>query len=437
MFCKYNLTIFVSLVFACTSLSADDWPQWLGPQRDSVWRESGIVKEFNANGLRTLWRQPVGGGYAGPAVADGRVFVTDYLTEGDTTPSASRRNKLQGTERVLCYAVEDGELLWKHTYDCPYNISFPAGPRATPTVDGSRVYTLGAEGKLCCLKVDDGEVVWTRDLKREYAKETPQWGFAAHPLIDGDRLICLAGGPGSIAVALDKHTGKEVWRSLSARGPGYCPPTMIEAAGTRQLLIWHTQSLNALDPATGKPYWSFPLAVNWEMPVTAPRTDGRYLFVGGVEKKACMLVLNSDSPGVELIWRSGKLGFDPVMSTPFLEDDHMYGIGQNGELCCVELQTGKRVWTTFAATSGDRKVDCGNAFLIKHEDRFFIANEKGELIIARLTPAGYDELDRAQLLKPTQAVYGRSIVWTHPAFANRCIFARNDEELVCVSLAAD
>ena len=117
---------------------ADDWPQWLGTQRDSVWRETGILEKFPGSGPAVKWRVPLAGGYAGPAVAAGRVLVTDYLTGGDKTPDPSTRNKLQGQERVLCFSAADGQLLWKHAYDCAYEISFPAGPRATPTVDGEQ-----------------------------------------------------------------------------------------------------------------------------------------------------------------------------------------------------------------------------------------------------------------------------------------------------------
>ena len=129
-----SLTV-VLLSFVAQPTVADDWPQWLGPGRDGVWRESGIVEQFSTDELKVKWQQKIGGGYGGPAVADGRVFVMDYLTDGDITPSPSRRNKLEGKERVLCFAVDDGRLLWKHEYDRPYNISFPVGPRVTPTVD--------------------------------------------------------------------------------------------------------------------------------------------------------------------------------------------------------------------------------------------------------------------------------------------------------------
>jgi outer membrane protein assembly factor BamB len=417
---------------------ADDWPQWLGPRRDSVWRETGIVDRFPEGGPPALWRAPVGLGFAGPAVADGRVFVTDYLTDGDTRPSASRRNELQGTERVLCLSAEDGTLLWEHVYDRPYFISYPSGPRVTPTVDGDRVYTLGAEGNLLCLNVRDGSLIWARDLPREYDFETPFWGFAGHPLVDGDRLICLVGGEGSVAVAFDKRTGREVWRALSAKEPGYCSPAIIEAGGTRQLLIWHPESLNSLNPETGDHYWSEPLDPDWSMSIMTPRADGPFLFVGAIIMKSMLVRLADNAPGAELVWRGEKgIGLAPTSSTPFLENGYMYGVDREGELRCVQLATGEQLWTTYrATTTTGRRTDNATAFLVKQDDRFFIFNEMGELVIARLNPTGYTEIDRARIVDPTGTSQGRPIVWSHPAFARRCVFARNDREVVCVSLAA-
>ncbi len=204
----YSLLV---VLLAISYARAEDWPQWLGPRRDSVWREIGIVRQFSESGPTVKWRQPIGGGYAGPAVAGGRVLVADYLTEGDQSPSPDLRNELEGTERVLCFSADDGQLLWKHEYACRYAISYPAGPRATPTVDDDRVYVLGAEGDLHCLRVADGTAVWSRKLKEDYGVKTPQWGFCGHPLVDGNKLFCLVGGEGSVAVALDKMTGKEIW----------------------------------------------------------------------------------------------------------------------------------------------------------------------------------------------------------------------------------
>jgi len=426
------------ILFADAGL-AEDWPQWLGPNRDSVWREKGIVKEFPEQGLPVRWRVAVGGGYSGPAVADGRVFVLDYVrSAGKALDSTDVRSQLEGTERVLCLNVGDGSLLWKHEYECPYHIAYPSGPRATPTVDGRRVYSLGAEGDLFCLDVADGRVVWSKQLCKEYQTESPLWGFCGHPLVDGRKLICLVGGTDSVVVAFDKTNGKELWRSLSATDPGYCPPTLVTVGGRRQLVIWDPEAINGLDPDTGAVYWSVPLKPDYGMSITTPRQYGSFLFASGHVKVGALLKLDP-KPAAEIVWRGeSKTAVYCCNSVPYIEDGIIYGVcATGGQLRAVELMTGGRLWETFAPTTGRRRASHATAFLVKHEDRCFLFNEKGDLILARLSREGYDEISRFHVLEPTSTSGGRDVVWSHPAFANQCVYARNDKELVCVSLAAD
>ena len=418
---------------------ADDWPQWLGVQRDSVWREDGIIDRFPESGLPVKWRAPVQLGYSGPAVAEGRVFVMDYvLRSGRITNNPSGKDHLEGTERVLCFDAADGRLLWKHEYERPYDVSFGGGPRCTPTVDGDRVYALGGEGNLACLDVRTGQVRWSKDFVADYQARTPLWGVAAHPLVDGENLYCVVGGDGSVAVAFNKYTGAEVWRALSASEQGYCPPTIIEHAGTRQLLIWHGDALNSLDLRSGAVYWSVPLKASYGMAIAAPRKLGDLLFASGYGEAAVLLKLKGSKPAVEEIWRgTPKTAVYCANSTPFLADGMIYGCDINtGAMMGVRLSDGERLWETLVPTvGGKRRARYGTAFLVRHQDRFFLFNEKGDLILVELTPAGYQEICRTHLLEPTNQVFRRSLVWSHPAFAQRCLFARNDKELICVSLA--
>ena len=240
------------------SLRADDWPQWLGPERDSVWRETGIVRTFPAGGPPVVWRAAIGSGYSGPAVAQGRVFVLDHqVARGSDKPAnASASEGIPGVERIVCLNADDGKVLWRHEYDCPYTVAYPAGPRTTPVVSEGKVFSLGAEGNLVCLDATTGGVLWSRDFKADYKIKTPVWGFAGNPLLDGNKLICLAGGSNSTVIALDKNTGREIWRALSAKEPGYCSPVIFQAGGLRQLIVWHPESVNSLNPETGKVYWS-------------------------------------------------------------------------------------------------------------------------------------------------------------------------------------
>jgi outer membrane protein assembly factor BamB len=444
-FSRRLLALFLGMaMFAIFNLRADDWPQWLGPRRDGIWRESGIVERLPSNGLKFRWRVPIGGGYTGPAVANGRVYVMDrQLGNGATNPgNAFARGEIPGSERVLCLNEADGKILWQHEYECSYTVSYAAGPRVTPTVHDGKVYTLGSEGNLLCMNADTGTSLWSHDFKKEFGIKTPVWGFAGHPLVDGKKLICLAGGNGSVVVAFDKDSGKEVWRALSAKEPGYAPPMIHEFAGKRQLIIWHPEAVNALEPETGKVIWTHPLtpSVRSGMTIATPLKVDDHLFLTSFYNGSLMLRVRNDTPTV--VWQSQKIsekdtdGLHSVMATPLIENGYIYSPCSYGQFRCLKADTGERLWETFEPTSG-KSARWGHAFIIKHGSRSFIFSEKGDLIIAKLTPEKYQELSRAHLLDPVNRDPGRPVVWSHPAFANKCIYARNDKEIVCVSLAAD
>ncbi len=341
---------------------------------------------------------------------------------------------------MLCLNEADGKTLWKYEYDCPYSMSYPAGPRAAPLVNGGKVFSLGAEGNLYCLDASDGKVIWSRDFKKDFDAKTPTWGFAGHPLLDGNKLICLAAGEGTTVVAFDKDTGKELWRALSAKEPGYSSPMIWEAGGKRQLIVWHPESANSLDPETGKLFWSVPFKSRSGMTIATPRQLGDTLFFTSFYSGSLMLRLDPAEPAAAAIWRTEKSSekdtthLNAVMCTPFLEDGYIYGVCSYGQLRCLKADTGQRVWETFQATTGGEPVRWANAFIVKNGSRFFLFNEKGDLIIAKLTPRGYEEISRAHLLEPTNTAAGRDVLWSHPAFANRRLYARNDKELISVDL---
>jgi outer membrane protein assembly factor BamB len=444
------LGVAVILALVPSSGGASDWPQWLGPNRDGVWRETGLVTKFPAGGPRVLWRIPMAAGYSGPAVADGRIYVMDRerALDADGKPQRPTRDGIPGNERVLCLDATNGRLIWKHEYNCPYTISYPSGPRTTPLVHHGRVYTLGAMGDLKCLDSKTGKVRWAKNLCQEYQLEGPPvWGFAAHPLLDGDLLYCLVGSKDSAVVAFHKDTGKEVWKALNTEEVGYSPPMIYEAGGQRQLFIWLSESINALDPATGKLFWTQAYPANGKVRrpavnIATVRRMGDLLFLSSFYHGPMMLKLAADKPAATVLWK-GKSndaerpdGLHVLMAPPVLKDGHIYGICASGEIRCLKADTGAQVWETSAATGGE-KAACASAFLIPQGDRFLIFNDLGDMILAELSPKGYKEIDRAHILEPIHKAYGRMVVWSHPAFAQRCVFARNDKEMVCLSLEDD
>ncbi|HMF13372.1 MAG TPA: PQQ-binding-like beta-propeller repeat protein [Gemmataceae bacterium] len=442
------------LCFAATGTPARsraagrDWPEWLGPNREGVWSETGLVTKFPAGGPPVVWRKPIGSGYSGPAVAGDFVYVMDRqrALDKEGKPIPGNRDGQKGTERVLCLKAGDGTLVWKHEYECNYKLlSYNQGPRTTPLIRDGHVYTLGAIGDLCCLDAAKGDVKWSKNLPAEYKAQKPVWGYAASLLLDGDMLYSLVGGEGSAIVAFDKNTGKEVWRALSSEDVCYSPPMIFEAGGKRQLVIWTSETIYGLDPATGKQYWKqaypaegepFRPAVN----IATVRRLDNLLFISNAYHGPMMLELAADKPDAKVLWKNQNKNpqkpdfLSILMPTPVLKDGHVYGVGFGGDLRCLEAKTGKQLWSTYDATGGE-KTDCGTAFIVPQGDRFVLFNDAGELILANLSPKGYQEIDRARILEPVQDARNRQVVWSHPAFAHQCVFARNEKEIVCVSLA--
>ena len=430
--------IFVLLTIITPSLTADDWPEFRGQGRNGVWAETGILETFPEGGLDIRWRTPINRGFSGPAVAAGRVFLTDF----------ERTQGLNGIERIVCLDEGTGQLLWSQSWEANYaGISWDEGPRATPTVDDDRVYAVGASGVLIALTVETGDILWRTSFAEEFGAEIPTWGFSSAPIVDGNLVITIVGGePNAKVVAFDKLNGEEVWRALSSidSGPGVGQPIIIEAGGTQQLIIWHPSAVSSLDPETGEVYWEQPFEVGWDMTVATPVRAGSALFVTTFYDGPMMLALNNDRPSAELRWQGTSHseiltdGLHAVIGTPIIQGDYIYGFGSYGQLRCLVAATGERVWESQEAT-GERG-RWVSAFMVQHQDRVFINNDRGDLIIARLSPEGYEEISRTFLITPTSRPGNRReltyVNWSQPAYANRHIYARNDEEIISASLAA-
>jgi outer membrane protein assembly factor BamB len=433
-------SIWFALLIAtvCTATAhADDWPQWRGPTRDGVWRETGVVERFKSSHLKPRWRVPISSGYSGPTVADGRVYVTDRVEEP------------KQIERVHCFNANSGEKIWSHTYDCEYrDISYTAGPRAAVTIDEGRAYSLGAMGHFLCFDAASGEVLWKHDLGREYKVRMPIWGLACSPLIEGDLVILQVGGENACLVALEKETGKKRWRAMQDDA-SYSAPIVIEQAGRRVLVCWTGQHVAGLDPATGKVLWAYPFPPSrMVLAISTPVVEGDHLFVTAFYDGSLMLRLSEKKPEVEKIWR--RVGADErhtdslqsIMVTPYMKDNYVYGVDSYGELRCLEGDTGDRVWESLGPIPPDYQANPRlrrwfNIHMVENHGKIWMFTERGELIITRLSPSGYEELSRAKLIEPTRVQLNErgGVCWSHPAFANRHVFARNDDELIAADLS--
>jgi outer membrane protein assembly factor BamB len=425
------------LLFALTvaalgssAVTADDWPQWRGPTRDGVWRETGLVDRFASAELTPRWRVPISAGYSGPTVADGRVYVTDRVAEP------------KQIERVHCFDWKTGERIWSHSYDCVYrDIGYTAGPRAAVTISDGRAYSLGAMGHFFCFDAASGEIAWKHDLNSEYKVRMPIWGLAAAPLVVDDLIILQVGGEHACLVAFDKVTGEERWRAMDDDA-SYSAPIMIEQAGRRVLVCWAGQHVAGLEPTIGQVLWSHPFPPSkMVLAISTPVVERDHLFVTGFYDGSLMLRLDEKKPAVEAIWR--RVGRDEehtdslqsLMVTPYLKDNYVFGVDSYGELRCLAGDTGDRIWQALPA---GRKVRWFNIHMVENQDKIWMFNERGEVAITRLSPQGYEEISKAKLIKPTREQLNErgGVCWAHPAFAYRHIFARNDEELVAADLTA-
>ena len=434
---RARIALALTLGLAAATARADDWPQWMGPNRDNVWRETGLVEKFPSGGPKVLWRTPINGGYAGPAVVGGKVFVSDFKPDAKLDEGNFKRDPSEGVETLMCLDEKTGTVIWKHSYPVKYAISYPAGPRCTPTVDGDRVYFLGAEGNFVWMDIAKGKPVWEKDLKKVYGTGSALWGYAAHPLIDGDKIITLVGGEGSHVVAFHKVTGAEIWKAGSQKEQGYVPPSIVTVAGKRQLIIGGPQHTRSYNPDTGERYWSVPYEASNGSIIMTPIVSGEFMYVGGYDGKTQMLKLDTAKPGASVVWENKRnLGISPVNVQPFGEDGVIYGHDQSGKFYAVEVPSGKRLWEG-GGPLGEKAQGSGTSFIVKQGDRFWFFTEFGDLVIGKLSKTGYEEIDRAKgLIEPTGKCFGRKVVWCQPAFANKRAYIRNDKEIICVDLAA-
>ena len=424
--------LFLLLVFMMVSASVagDEWPQWRGPNRDGVWSESGLISKFDSPKIQLRWRVPISSGYSGPTVANGLVYVSDRVVEP------------KETERVHCFKWQTGEQVWSHEYDCPYGgVGYQAGPRASVIIDDGFAFSLGATGTLICFEAARGEIVWSRDLKTEYKIRMPKWGISASPVIENDLLIVQIGGQNACLVALDRKSGAERWRSQSDEA-SYSAPMVIDQAGKRVLVCWTGERILGLDANNGDLFWAQEFKwEKWPIGIADPVIYRNRLLVSEVHKGSLLLGLSDVTFNIKKIWHRRKkdvgedMALHCLMSTPYIVDEHIYGADSEGILRCLRLESGEQVWQDASAVPRNR---WATIHMVRNADRTWLFNERGELIIAKLTPKGFHEFSRAKLIDPTTDQLRRrdGVTWSHPAYAYGHVFARNDKELVCADLRA-
>jgi len=427
------LCLAISILILVPNSRGDDWPEFQGEGRQNRWNEDGTISDFKNGPPKRLWSAPVAAGYSGPTVAVGRVYVLDYVASADE-------------ERVVCVDANSGQEAWIHRYKARYDdIDYGYGPRASVTIKDGQAYSLGMMGHLLCLDASDGRVVWSRDLGSEIQIDMPIWGLTSSPLVEGDAVIILpsAGRQGACVMAFHRKTGKELWRAFDDPA-GYVSPITIEQAGKKVLVAWTGRRIAGMDPATGKVYWEIPTKPN-RMPINVPtpalNPEGNIMFLSVFYDGSKLIELNKNEPAAKLLWARQGINerntdaLHCMISPPFIKGDHIFGVDSYGQLRCLEMARGDRIWENLNATLPGR---WSTIFPVQQREKTWMVNEAGELLIAEITSTGYREIDRVNIIDPTTPLQQRNsgtVLWSPPAFAMKSVFVKNDKELIRVDLS--
>jgi outer membrane protein assembly factor BamB len=396
------LTAFLALPIAAP---AADWPQYRGPRLDGTSSETGLARQWPADGPETLWRHDLGDGYSGMAVVDGRLY-TMYGSGGD--------------EMLVCLDAATGREIWRLRTDDNRADGQGGGPRATPTVHGSTVYAVGAQGKLYAVEAVSGEKVWWTDLVQAFGAGVPTWGVAASPIVVGELLLLDVGGrSGYSIVAFDSTTGTVVWHAESDKA-GYSTPLPVTVDGIRQALFFTATQLVSVSPADGRTFWRQPWEtsydVNAAMPVFLP--PDRVFISSSYDRGALVLTMRRDGDGVAIseAWRSRDMK-NHFNSSVYL-DGHLYGF-DDGTLKCLDAATGEERWAQRGFAKGS---------LLAADGHLVVLSERGVLALVEATPSAYVERARAQVLD------GKT--WTMPTLSDGVLYVRDQQEIKALKIAA-
>jgi outer membrane protein assembly factor BamB len=400
---------FASIVLVTLSVAAEDWPQFLGPDRNGVYAGPALAESWPAAGPRVVWRKTVGAGFSGPVVAQGRLILF---------------HRIKNEEIVESFDARSGENQWRYAYPTAYrdDFGFDEGPRAVPVVSEGMVYTFGAEGQLHAIDLATGKRVWSEDTARRFNVKKGYFGAAGSPLVEGGRVIANIGGEKAGIVAFDARKGAVLWTATGDEA-SYSSPAGATFAGNRLAVFLTRGSLVGVDPATGGVRFQRPWRARQAASVNAatPLVIGDLIFVSA-EYGPGAGVLRFDGSKLTDLWTS-----DESLSNHYATSVHFNGFlyGYHGRqdiapgpsLRAVELRTGKARWS-------EERYGAGSVTLAGN--RLLIMRENGELVLAPASPEKYSPLARARILPATVRAF--------PALADGFLYVRNEDTLICIDL---
>ncbi len=400
------------LVSVCSTASAQEgWPQWLGKNRDNKSTETGLLKAWPEGGPKLVWKSDlVGLGYSTVAVTGGRIYILGNLEDG---------------AYLMALGEADGKLVWKTKVAPPPTHGQYPGARATPTVDGKRVYILAEEGELLCCELEGGKEVWRKNMKKDFGGKVGAWMYSESPLVDGKNLVCIPGGKDGAILALDKETGATVWRTKDfTDGAEYTSLYPTEIGGVKQYVAMTMNSVVGVGQ-DGKLLWKGARPQGKVAICTTPVARDGIVFVSsayGIGCTAYTISANGGKFSAELRYEGRQM--ENHHGGVILLEDHVYGLTQN-KMECIDFKTGKVVWS-------DKSV--GKGAITYADGHFIVRSErasKGEIALVEATPTAYKEKGRFSLPDPS----GKN-TWAYPVVANGKLYIRNQGELYCYDVKA-
>lgn len=382
----------------------DDWPQWRGPSRDGISRDKGLLQAWPGGGPPLAWKAAgAGTGYSSMAVAGGRLFTLGARG---------------GTEYVMAFDAGTGRKLWETPNGRQFGNDRGDGPRGTPTVDGDRVYALGASGDLASVDAATGRVVWKINILSTFGGSNIQWGLSESPLVLSDRVLVSPGGRGASIVALRKTDGSLLWKSLDDE-PGYASAVLHEAAGVRQAVYFTGQRALGIDVQSGRLLWSYTQVANRTANIATPIVRGNRVFLSSAYGTgAALLELVPGGGGVEARQVYFTRDMRSHHASAVLVGDYLYGYS-DAILTAMRFDTGQVAWR-------DRSM--GKGSLIFADERLYLFSEQGVVALAEASPSGYREHGRFEV----GARGGPT--WSHPVIAGRRLFLRDGDTLYCFAI---
>jgi outer membrane protein assembly factor BamB len=396
-------TIVLTLFVVGAAQAVTDWPQWRGPNRDGISKESGLLKQWGTEGPPLVWKiTGAGGGYSSFAIAGGRIYTMG----------------LRGTrEYVIAFDVATGKEVWATAHGGAFRNDRGDGPRGTPTVDGATLYALGGNGDLSAMDTKTGRIVWTMNVLEKFGGENITWGISESPLVIEEKVLVNPGGPGASIVALNKKDGTLIWKSQSDRS-GYSSAIPVKIGDTTQVVFFTHQRAVGLDLKDGKLLWEYDRASNDVANVATPVARGNRVFISSDYGTGAGLVeIKADGKAQEVYFTKDMRNHH---SSSILIGDYLYGFS-SGILTAMSFDTGKVAWK-------DRSV--GKGSLVYADGNLYALSENGVVGLIEATPEGYREKGRFRITQNSLPT------WTHPVVAGGRLYLRDQDTIYAYDVRA-